>query len=64
MFFFLDDYSQSDEKGILDVLHMKIFFFAAHTVGGLLKNVFKIIFVDFTLWWWCICNFLEKEKKR
>ena len=32
-------------------------------VGTLSNNFFKILSVDFTLWWWHLCNFIQKSKK-
>ena len=45
-------YSQSDERGILDVLEINIFLVAQPWWADFLKNFFKFLFVDFTLWWW------------
>ena len=52
--------SQGDEIGILDVLEIKSF--AAHRDGQPFKNYLKIIFVDFTLWWWYHLNVFVKSK--
>ena len=58
-----DVHSQSDEIGVLEVLEIKIFF-TAIMVGRLIENFLKILSMDFTLWWWHLCNFLEKKKKK
>ena len=55
-------YSQSDERCILDVLEIKISF-AAQPWWEDFYFFFKFLFVDFTLWWWYLCKFLEKRKK-
>ena len=54
-------YSESDQVGILDVLEIKIF--ATKNHGGEPFTDFIKYYVDFTLWWWYHCNFLEKRKK-
>ena len=56
-------YSQSDERGILDVLEIKIFFAAQPWWAEFLKNFLKFLFVDFVLWWWYLCKFLVKRKE-
>ena len=34
------------------------------TIMGRLLNIFwEVLSVDFTLWWWYLCNLLEKRKK-
>ena len=32
-------------------------------MGRLLNIFLEVLSVDFTLWWWYLCNLLEKRKK-
>ena len=51
---------QSDERGLLDILEIKLFLKPNH--GGQTFKYF-FLFVGFTLWLWSLCKFLEKGKQ-
>ena len=59
----LNDYTQHDKRHFRRSRYQN-FLRCPNMVGALLKIIFKILFEDYTLFWWFICKFLEKRGKK